>query len=331
MKRKIIKQGHNTLTVTLPSEWTKRFNIGAGSEIEVNERDNGLFISTEKNHSEKRAEFDINGMDIPTIWKYFMGVYREGYDEVMVKFSPDLRLESPYKFFTQHKLDLKYGKEREKKTVLEFFHELINRFIGFEIVDYGKNFVLIKEMTEPTSKEFDIALRRVFLLIEQMGQETCEALKTNNPKNLSHIHDIDINLDKFQDYCIRILNKNGNKENRKTSLFFSILYFLELTGDEFKNIAHHLVYDFSDKTDFKNIKHIADSVKEQLDLYYDLFYKFDREKINRISEIDAKRYFDVLNVYKRTKMDGEKEIFHHLRIITRYINSLLELRIEMEF
>ena len=32
MIRKIIKQGHNTLTITLPSEWTKRFNLEAGKE-----------------------------------------------------------------------------------------------------------------------------------------------------------------------------------------------------------------------------------------------------------------------------------------------------------
>jgi len=72
-------------------------------------------------------------------------------------------------------------------------------------------------------------------------------------------------------------------------------------------------------------------LKEQLDLYYDLFYKFSNEKIIKISDIDKKRYFDVKNVYKKAKSDEEKEIFHHLRVITRYINALSELRIEMEF
>lgn len=331
MKRKIIKQGHNTLTITLPAQWTKKFNINAGHEVELSEKDNGLFISTEKNGEDKRTEFNIDGMDIPTIWKHFMGVYREGYDEVVVRFSPDLKIESPYKFFTQHKLDLKYGKETEKKNTLEFLHELMNRFIGFEIVDYGSKYALIKEMTEPTSKEFDNSLRRVFLLIKQMSDETCGALRTNNASNLRHIHDIDVNLDKFHDYCIRILNKVGNKESRKVSILFSMLFLLELIGDEYKNISHHLLHDFSDKTSFKNIRGIAESVKEQLDLFYDLFYKFDKDKVIRISDIDKKRYFDVLNVYKRAKGDDEKEIFHHLRIITRYINSLLELRIEMEF
>ncbi|MDP1729357.1 MAG: AbrB/MazE/SpoVT family DNA-binding domain-containing protein, partial [archaeon] len=88
MKRKIIKQGHNTLTITLPSEWTHRFNLEAGKEIDLDERENGLFISTEKNGKTKRTELNIIGMDIPTIWKHFVAIYREGYDEILVRFDP---------------------------------------------------------------------------------------------------------------------------------------------------------------------------------------------------------------------------------------------------
>ena len=87
MKRRIIKQGHNTLTITLPTDWAKKFNLKAGSEIDLVEKENGLFITTEKIGEEKSVEFDISEMDIPTIWKYFMAVYREGYDEVLVKFN----------------------------------------------------------------------------------------------------------------------------------------------------------------------------------------------------------------------------------------------------
>ena len=145
MKRKIIKQGHNTLTITLPSDWVKRFNLQGGNEIDLIEKDNGLFLTTEKINSIKKAEFDITGMDIPVIWKYFMSVYREGYDEILVKFHPDTKLDSPHKFFTYHQLDLRYGKEREKKIAYEVLQEFVSRFIGLEIVKHGEDFVLIKE------------------------------------------------------------------------------------------------------------------------------------------------------------------------------------------
>jgi len=331
MKRKIIKQGHNTLTITLPTEWTKKLNLKAGDEISLLEKNNGIFMTSEKGIEEKkRGEIDINGFDIPTIWKYFMAVYREGYDEVYVKFNPSMRIESPYKFFTQHKLDVKYGKESEKKTVLEFLHELVNRFIGFEIMDYGKDFVIIRDVSEPTYKEFENSLRRIFLLIQQMAEETEKAVKENDKKILSHIHDVDINLDKFHDYCIRVLNKKGTNETRKNSLLFSTLYLLELVGDDFKNISHHLLHDF-EKTDFKNLAEIAESIRKQIDLFYALYYKFDAEKIKELSSIDKERYFNILKMYKKSKTEEEKEIFHHFRVITRYLNALMELRIEMEF
>ena len=180
MRRKIIKQGHNTLTITLPSEWTKRFNLEAGKEVDLIEKENGLFISTYRNGETKKTEFDITGMDIPTIWKYFMGVYREGYDEVVVKFNPESSLESPYKFLTHHKYDPKYKKEGKKVKIIEVLHGFVDRFIGFEIIEHGKDYIRIKEMGELTSKEFDNSLRRVFLLIQQMAEETLEAINTND-------------------------------------------------------------------------------------------------------------------------------------------------------
>lgn len=329
MQRKIIKQGHNTLTITLPSEWAKRFNLAAGKEIDMIERDNGLFVSVEKNGEYKKAEFNIDGKNIPTLWKYFMAVYREGYDELLVRFTPETSVENPYKFFSQHKLDARYKKEREKRTVQEAIRSFISRFIGFEIIEHGKDFVLVKEMGEPTTREFDNSLRRVFLLIQQMAEETLNAIKTNNAKILSHTHDVDINLDKFHDYCIRILNKTGNKEPKKTSLLFSTLYLLELIGDEFKNISHHFLYDFPNSK-LSNMEKVGEEIKEMLDEFYNLFYKFDEKKINRISEIDQKIHFNIADFYKKASQD-EAEVFHHLRIIPRYVNALVELRIEMEY
>ncbi|HRZ86030.1 MAG TPA: hypothetical protein P5277_04610 [Candidatus Paceibacterota bacterium] len=329
MKRKIIKQGHNTLTITLPSEWVKKLNLSSGGEIDVCERDNGLFLSTEKNNLHRKKEVDLDDMDIPTVWKYFMACYREGYDEIVVNFKPDKRFDNPYKFITQHHLDSRYIKDKNQQTVLEFIHGVVNRFIGFEIVDHGKNYVIIKDMGEPSSREFDNALRRIFLLLQEMIEETCNGLREEDPQILAHIPDVDINLDKFHDYCIRILNKIGNKDSRKTHILFTTLYLLELMGDEFKNISTHLIRDFS-KSEFKNIFEIADSIKEQIDLFYSLFYQYDLKKVMKISEIDQKRYANVTKVFKKTTKE-EDEIFHHLRIVTRYINALTELRIEMEF
>lgn len=329
MKRKIIKQGNNTLTVTLPSEWTKKEDLKAGNEIEIFERDNGLFLSYEGKSDEKSIEFDITNMSIPIIWKYFMGVYREGYNKVIIRFSRNMKLENPYKFFSRNKLDLRYKKQMEKIRISEVLQEYVNRFIGFEIIEHGNDYIIVKDMGDLTLKEFDNSLKRIFSLIKQMTQETLEAIENNDPKLLEHMHDVDINLDKFHDYCIRILNKVRNKENKKTSLLFSLLYLLELVGDEFKNISFHIIEDYP-KTNLKNIKKLVEYVKEQFDNFFELYYEYDLEKVKKISFIDEQTFLNISEIYKDTSK-AEQEIFHHLRIIGRYINALVELRIEMEF
>ena len=53
MKRKIIKQGHNTLTVTLPSDWVKKLNLKSGDEIDVLENENSLILNGFEKNKEK--------------------------------------------------------------------------------------------------------------------------------------------------------------------------------------------------------------------------------------------------------------------------------------
>ena len=334
MKRKIIKQGHNTLTITLPSKWAKEFNLNAGNEIDLIERDNGLFISTEKKDELLKTEIDLSELDIPAIWKYFMSVYRGGYDEVLVKFNKSVNYDNPYKFFTRHAIDLKYDKE--KLTPVEMIQSIVNRFIGFEIVRHQQEHCIIKDMGETSSKEFDNSLRRVFLLIQQMAEEVLEAAKTNNHKILEHTHDIDINVDKFHDYCVRVLNKTGFKETKKISLIFSTLYILEMLGDEFKHIAHHIIRDMKSR-ELKNFSEISRLTLELFNEFYELYYSYGKDKLMSISKKDMEIHSYLPRLYKKKPgkkselTEDEKEIFNHFRRISKYINSLTELRVGMEF
>ena len=91
---------------------------------------------------------------------------------------------------------------------------------------------------------------------------------------------------------------------------------MEMMGDEFKNIAIHLTQDFPEGN-FQNIKPLAKFIKEQIDAYYEVYYKFDKEKIKLISQVDQKTYVDVPKLYKKAN-EEEKEVFHHLRMIGRY-------------
>ena len=87
MKRKIIKQGISTLTISLPSKWVKQFNLEGGDEVEVIESDQNLIISTSQRIKAKSITLDITGLPDKIVWRYFTALYMSGYDEILIRFS----------------------------------------------------------------------------------------------------------------------------------------------------------------------------------------------------------------------------------------------------
>lgn len=332
MKRKIIKQGHNTLTVTLPNKWVKRMNLKAGEETDVFENGNSLVINGKQNPEDKCCTIDITDFTIPLLWRYFQSVYRSGCNEIKITFDPHKNLyEDAYHYYTTQ-FDYKYlGEKIPPKPAIAMIQEVVNRFIGIDVLECGKGYCIIKEMAEVSSKEFENSLRRIFLVIFELFDRLIEAIEKDEINHIAlckEIHAIDLNIDKFVDYCARILNRVVDAApEKKKPLIFSSLFILELIGDEFKYIAKHLALS---KKSVKDSTKIAKLVRNHFDVYYRLYYKFDRNLAIRFGEDDVNVYQEHFN--SKDKLKGEsKSIERHFMMISKFTLALTELRIQMEF
>jgi phosphate uptake regulator len=292
MKRKIIKQGHNTLTVTLPSEWARKLNINAGDEVEVFQNNGSLIINGKQHQGHRTTTIDITGFSVPMIWRFFQGAYREGYDEIKVVYDKSIKEhEGAYDYYTSQFAYARMGYKPQKKTAIDMITEVVNRFIGVAIIDHGENYCTIRGMGELSSKEFDNSLRRIFLLIIELFDKVIGLIKHNKSGDISickTIHSMDTNVDRFIDYCCRINNKiNDSSFQKNKPLMFSTLFLLELMGDEFKYIGTHLA---NSKKKVDEIVSFAETVKKHFEMYYSLFYKFDRDEAIKFGELDFKIY-----------------------------------------
>src|SRR3989344_3335516 len=144
MRRKLVKQGRNALTVTLPAEWAAKYGLKAGDEVEVEDVQKGLVITTEREKFLHSYEFDTRKLN--RFGNHYLSYfYHQGFDEVKLIYdSPDVL-----------------------KTTMKKLDELM----GYEIVETGKNYVLIKSVSKADENEFDAIFRRVFILIKSMGEE----------------------------------------------------------------------------------------------------------------------------------------------------------------
>jgi len=332
MKRKIIKQGHNTLTITLPTEWVQKLNLKAGDELDVIQNNGSLTINGKQNNGIKSATIDIRDLRVPMVWRFFSGVYREGYNEIKIVYDEDKRnYEGAYNYYSSQFSYTRMGEKPVKKPFLEMIQEMVDRYIGIVIIDHGKNYCTIREMGELSSKEFDNSLRRIFLLLIELFEKVIELIKEIKVGDITickTLHTMDINVDRFIDYCCRINNRiNDSSFQKNKPIMFSTLFLLELLGDEFKYIGTHLA---SAKKSVDEILPFAKRVKEHFEMYYHLFYKFERDKVVEFGENDFKIYNEHFEMHE-SKNKEVNSIRRHLMQISKLTLALMELRIEMEF
>ncbi|MFH1134160.1 MAG: AbrB/MazE/SpoVT family DNA-binding domain-containing protein [Nanoarchaeota archaeon] len=326
MKRKIIKQGHQTLTMTLPMKWAQKHHIKAGDEIDLLEQGRDLKICPQASDLDDRAVIDISGLMIPLVWRFISSAYRAGYNEIKIIFE-NRGFRHLYTAFTYNTLyPLKDGKEQELSP-LEAIQALVNRFVGFEIIEQKPNYCVIKDLGETSAKEFDNTLRRIFLLLQTMSDAVLLAVDKNDEEGLRGMHIIDSNVDRFEDYCLRILNKQGYGTYKQTTSMYSLILVLELVGDDYKKLGLHVL---SMKKVSEEVKTYFRHIDTMIRAYYEFYYRFSKEGAEKIFRMDEEAYrlFDQISPPARNE---EKELMHHLKKISRYIITLTELRIDMEY
>lgn len=350
MRRKVIKQGYNTLTVTLPTEWTKKFNVKPGDEVDITEQGRMLQVSTDKGPNLSSITIDISGLTSAVIWRYILSAYRAGYDEITITgiehngkksksaFSSKTNIDymnnknfsmtSPtqiIQFATSSVLRTSFDWNKLMKPI-EVVSACVNRLIGMEIIEQKDDYCKIKEISETTYKEFNNAFRRMFVLL-RLEAEYIESALSGKKLDMKEIFIVDTNLDRFEDFCMRVLNKKGYSEYRKTSVMYSSAFILELIGDELKKIGQHAME--SKIPHSKMIGELFNVQVKQLDRIYELFYKFDKQKIMDIYNED-KIGTDLIEKYYKRLSNEEKEMLHHFKKVGIFVLNLAELRIDLE-
>jgi hypothetical protein len=307
-------------------------HLDAGDEVDIIENAGSLTINGKQHNGFKTTTIDITGLSIPMVWRFFQSAYREGYDEIKLVYDKSKKdYESAYNYYASQFSYTRMGEKPQKRTPIDMITELVNRFIGIAIIDNGENYCTIREMGEITSKEFDNSLRRIFLLIMELFDKLIHLLKSNQTGDISickTLHTMDINIDRFIDYCCRINNKiNDSTFQKNKPLIFSTLFLLELLGDEFKYIGNHLS---PSKIKVEEVVDFAESVKKHFETYYHVFYKFDRNEVIKFGENDYKIYNEHF-AEKEHKNRDVNSIYRHLMQISKFTFCLMEIRIEMEY
>jgi len=305
MKRKVLKVGNASLAVSLPSKWVKEHGLKSGDEIELLEEGGEIKITKNGGLQEKVIKRDITELDRTSLIYLIQSLYRYGYDELELTFKKNKTIHYRTK------------KEIPFTKVLQY---VCSRLVGYEIMSQKEGSCTIKYIGGEDSDDFTVILRRIFLMINETFQNLLKGFEKNDKEILAMIDEEHDNITKFISYCLRLLNKQGYENQRKSSIYYHIVAELDKVLDIIKYIGRGEA-DSNVKKYPPEVTRITTEVGKSLRMYYEIFYDFD---MHRAAELNERR--DVIKceiLSLKEKIPG-----HHLMILTR-LEELLELLLDL--
>lgn len=286
-----------TMVVSLPSEWVKRFNIKKGEDIDIVESGSKLIIGMEKGLQEEKIKIKVSGPS-KLIRRYIGNLYKKGYDEIEVRFD-----------------DITVLKEIEKHLEL---------FIGFEIIEHGKDYCIIRDIAHGEELELNTMLRKSFFTTLSLAEDSITAIQRKEYSKLKEIALLEHNQNKQYIFCLRILNKYGYKLHKKYAFMYLLVERLEEVCDEYKYICDYLYVNGGKLKIKEEILEFFKEVNNMLKMFYDCYYsQLDEKKIEDTIKIKEKLTKQGFNLLSSKSKPQEIVTLHHLINLTDKIYEAL--------
>ena len=292
MRRKLIRQGNESFTVTLPIKWLKQHKMK--DEIEIAEKENVLEIRPSGliEEAPKIKEFDISGLPEFLFVRIIGACYKAGYDEVKLKYSS--------------------GQIKPIKAV-------VSELIGYEITESKPEFLVIKRVVKSSTEQYHVSEKKCWHALQAMTEDCLEGIKANDKEKLSSVIESDSTIDKFSDYCMHMLQKYTDIEVTNSFISYLAVFQIEKIADMLLRIARaSLQKKFKPSISSLN-QHEA--INKLISNCYSAYYSFDIKTMEKLVEERKAILLSVEKLIEKTK-GAEQNYLINLREIIHLLSSL---------
>ena len=214
MKRKVVKQGSSTLMISLPSKWIKKYGVQKGDEIDINLLGSNLMIGILKSPELKKTNVEIKASALGV--RYITALYRIGYDEIKLIYKDENFI------------------KKIQKTVRE-------QLFGFEIIEESKNYCIIKDLSGQINiRVLSDSIKQTWNLVINMANDCVNEIQNENFLSLENMKFRDTSINKFTNYCTRILLKDVSFGDANSAVRYNFLRNLEDFADEYQDIGRYV-------------------------------------------------------------------------------------------
>jgi phosphate uptake regulator len=203
MNRKLVQQGGQAYTITLPISWVRANELTAGDDLQLTVTENKITIQGNTESKTGKAFLDVSHSDKRMHFVALNAAYTRGVDELVMK------------------------------TAQEFS---VKQVMGYAILENKDNLVTIKDISGNVTTNLEDIFKRVFQMIIAFCKEAILDITEKREKKLSHINARDGDINIFCSYLLRAIMKNAHADPAQGKILFTYAYTLEQIGDEIHRI-----------------------------------------------------------------------------------------------
>ena len=281
MKRKLIKQAGQALTITLPIEWIRSNGLKPGDEIEVESVEKDLMLKTRKKTVTGSIKLNTTGFERRTKYNYTNAAYAKGIDEI--------KLESDKGYYPDLSQDL-----------------------GYAVISQKGNSFIIRDIGGASFENLDEIFKRVFQMVMGFYESAFEDIFGESKEPFETAEKIDSEINRFVLFLQRQIIKSSHPDPAMGKIMFAYSFALEKIGDEILRLWRTNIQGKVTKN--KQVKELVMLSKKGLQKSFEIYYQTSSQNENEMLEIKdtiRKRAINVLNI----DADTSKFVTHALNIL----------------
>ncbi|MCF7861013.1 AbrB/MazE/SpoVT family DNA-binding domain-containing protein [Candidatus Woesearchaeota archaeon] len=248
MKRKIVKHGPSSLTISLPIKWVNQTGIRAGDEVDIEYEDNLLRVfAGDHKQKEKHITVDLSAIKEVPMERFLAIFYKLGYDEIKFMF-------------------------KSPKIIQEIQKTINEMFIGYEIIEQTNQKCIIKNISGDRSGEFENIMRRLFLVTVSLANNSLDIIQSGKIRDIKEILVLETTNNKLSNYLHRMVIRGAFGSVK--SFLYLIIWALEGVADDYRDICKYIQTQ-PKYSPTKPMLKFYEETNENLDMYYRNYYKFN--------------------------------------------------------
>ena len=251
MKRKLVKQGKQALTITIPSSWVKQHHLKPHDEVDLEESKGALCIRTQARLPTKCIEIQLQSNNDTYISAIFRNLYINGYDEIKIALA--------------------------EKTIIAI-SRAIDPLIGYEIIEQDKSSCTVKDISLGTNTEYENLIRKLFYTVFEMQDVISRTFIQRKREDDAMIEELSNQASKFACFSRRILFKSDFYKDEKGLAKYMIINFIHMIARDYQWMYEHVI-NHTKKT-ASTTRQFHSKVAAYLHDMFDAYCKQDIEKVN---------------------------------------------------